>query len=163
MLKKTTCVVLIWIIVANVLLFAQGSPIPPGRWNKVQKEKSGTGIIVTLQGGEMLTCSLKSISQDTIIVTTENAKEREIPKIAVRKIITEGKRSGPLWNGGIIGAAIPIAICAIASAGYSGSDKGKDTATCIAVGGAIGAAIGIGLDAAVRNQNTLYMAPNSEK
>jgi hypothetical protein len=161
MQKKIACVVSIWLVVANAMLFAQGTIVPPGRWNKVQKEKPGTGIIVTLHGGEMITCALKSFSQETITVVTAEDKEREIPKIAVKRIITEQKRSGPLWNGLIIGAAIPATIGIISVASYHGDNSGA--AGPIAGMIAIGALIGIGCDAAVRNQNVLYDAPNIKK
>jgi len=156
MLRKAMCVVSIWLLAGNALLLAQGTPVPPGRWNKVQSEIPGTGLVVTLHGGEKITCFLKSLSEHTVTVITTETKEREIPKIAVQKIVTSEKRSGSLWNGAIIGAAIPVAIIGIPLAAYDGDKSGAAPLLLVTAG--LGALIGVGIDAAYRGQVTLYKA-----
>ena len=159
MIRKTVCVFSIWLMVIHASLFAQGSAIPPGRWNKVAQEKPGTGLVVSLKGGEQIECFLKTLSTDTISVITMETKEREIPKIAVQKIVTSEKRSGPLWNGAVIGAAIPATIGIIAVAKYP--DNSSGAALGIALMAGLGALIGVGIDAATRGQITLYKAPKT--
>ena len=157
---KTVCVISIWLMVANAVLFAQDSAIPPGRWNKVEQEEPGTGLVVTLKGGERIQCFLKSLSTSIITVITTETKEREIPKIAVEKIVTAEKRSGPLWNGAVIGAAIPATIGLAIVAKYPDDSSGAAAGILLMSG--IGALLGVGIDAAVRGQVTLYKAPKTK-
>ena len=156
MARKMVCIASIWMLVANALVLAQDTPIPPGRWNKVQAEKPGTGLIVTLHGGERIECFLKSLTEQTIIVITTETKEREIPKVAVEKIVTAEKRSGPLWNGAVIGAAIPAVIIGIPIAAYDGDKNGAAALLVTAIG--IGAGVGVAIDAVHRGHITLYKA-----
>ena len=157
MVRKTVCIASIWLLLANALMFAGEVPIPQGRWEKVHRESPGTGLVVTLHGGERIECFLKSLSEQTITVITTETKEREIPKVAVQQIVTAEKRSGPLWNGAIIGAAVPTVILAIAAAKTPKDSRGGLGAAFVLCGG-IGALIGVAIDAVSRGQITLYKA-----
>ncbi len=159
MIRKVLSILSV-VLLANTMMYGQEAEIPQGRWNKVESEKPGTAIIVTVRGGEEIQCSLKSLSADTLAVVTLEATERKIPKAAVEKIVTLEKRSGPLWNGAIIGAAIPATL-GILAINAGGSTSCRGCAAAVAVWTGIGAAIGVGIDAAVRGQITLYKAPKS--
>ncbi len=156
MVRTIVSIASIWLLLANALIFAGEAPVPLGRWEKVHRERQGTGLIVTLHGGERIECFLKSLSGQTMTVITTETKEREIPKVAVQKIVTMEKRSGPLWNGALIGAAIPAAIIGIPTASYHGDKSGMGAIIVLAAG--VGALIGVGIDAACRGQITLYRA-----
>jgi hypothetical protein len=151
------------LLMANTMVYSQGVEPPQGRWNKVEAEKPGTGLIVTVRGGELIQCSLKSLSGEMLTVVTLDAGERMIPKSAVEKIVTLEKRSGPLWNGALIGAAIPATFFGIAFAASGDSSDAGAAAVAILLTAGIGAAIGTGIDAAVKGHVTLYKAPEPHK
>ncbi len=161
MIRKSAAVLSIMVLISTVS-FAQSAQVPLGRWNKVEVEKPGTGIIVTLKGGEVIEGFLKSLSTDTIAVLRDDLQEQTLPKTAVQKIVTREKRSGPLWNGAVIGAAIPTTLFVIACAASSGTDKGACWAATVIWAG-IGAGIGVGIDALCKGQITLYEAPEPRK
>jgi len=96
------------------------------------------------------------------VLTTET-QERKLPKSAVEKIVTSEKRSGSLKNGAIIGAAAPAAVMGvlIAAAHPSSEDTGA-VVFLLALTAGIGALVGMGIDAAVRGNVTLYQAPKSK-
>jgi hypothetical protein len=160
MTRKIACV-LFALLIANTMMYGQGADIPLGRWNKVEAEKPGTGIVVTVRGGEQIQGSLKSLSADMLTVVTLDATERKIPKTAIEKIVTLEKRSGPLWNGALIVAAIPATLCIAAMAASHDTSSTAVAVTLIWTG--IGAGIGTGIDALVKGQVTLYKAPKTDK
>jgi hypothetical protein len=155
--------VFVTLLLINALLCAQEAQLPLGKWNKLEKESPGTGIIVTLRTGEVITCFLKGYTADSLTVLTTDTQERTLPKSAVQKIVTSEKRSGPLTNGAIIGAAVPAAVVGglIIAARPSSEDAGAIVFT-LALTSGIGALIGLGIDAAVRGNVTLYQAPKSK-
>jgi hypothetical protein len=163
MIKKIASVLSV-LLMANAMMYGQQADIPLGRWNKVEAEKPGTGIIVMVRGGERIQCSLKSLSADMLTVVTLDATERKIPKTAVEKIVTLEKRSGPLWNGALIGAAIPATFfgVTIAASGDLHRDDVGSAIALVALTAGIGAGIGVGIDALVKGQVTLYKAPNTK-
>lgn len=158
---RKIAVILSLLFLANTVLYAQSAEIPLGRWNKVEAERPGTGIVVTLDGGEVIEGFYKSLSADMLTILTDETKERTLPKSSVAKIVTREKRSGPLWNGAVIGAAIPGTIGIIACASYDG-ERGPCFAVT-AIWAAIGAGIGVGVDALYKGQVTLYKAPKPTK
>ena len=161
MIRKIACI-LSWLSLASTILYAQNTAVPLGRWNKVEREQPGTGIVVSLHGGEVIECFYKSLSADTLTVLTDNVNVRDLPKSSVAKIVTREKRSGPLWNGAVIGAAIPATLGIIGCSSYNGRDKGACFAVT-AIWSGIGAGIGVGIDALVKGRITLYEAPAQNK
>jgi hypothetical protein len=158
---RKIAVLLSLLLLANTLAYAQSAEIPLGRWNKLLAEKPGTGIIVTLHGGEVIPGFYKSLSNDMLTVLTDETKERTLPKTAVEKVMTREKRSGPLWNGAVIGAAIPATIGIIGCSAYDG-ERGPCFGVT-AIWAAIGAGVGVGIDALYKGQITLYKAPKPQK
>jgi len=136
----------------------------PGRWEKVAAENRGTGLIITLKAGERIEGLFKGLTDDAIVVEPPGSGDRTIPKTAVAKIITADKRSGDLTNGTVIGAVVggsivgvPILVAA-AGGNIQGSEAGG-VLLLLALSTGIGALAGLGIDAAVRGQVTLYEAP----
>jgi len=162
LLRKTICVLAVMLL-AKSLLCAQEAQLPQGRWNKLELESPGTGLIVTLRSGEVILCFLKGYSADSLTVLTTESQERVLPKSAIQRIVTSEKRSGPLTNGAIIGAAAPAAVMGtvIAAAHPRSEDMGAVVFSLALVAG-IGALVGMGIDAAIRGNVTLYQAPKSK-
>jgi len=160
--RKCMCVLAV-LLLANALLCAQEVQLPEGRWNKLEMEYPGTGIIVTLRSGEVIRCFLKGYSANSLTVISTESQERVLPKSAVEKIITSEKRSGSLKNGAIIGAAAPAAVMgALIAAAHP---RSEDTGAVVFVLGlttGLGALVGMGIDAAIRGNVTLYQAPKSK-
>ena len=160
--RKCVCVLAV-LLMANALLCAQEVQVPQGRWNKLEMESPGTGLIVTLRSGEAIHCFLKGYSADSLTVLTTESQERVLPKSAVEKIITSEKRSGPLKNGAIIGAAVPTAVMGVLiAAAHPSSDDAGAVALLLALTAGIGALAGMGIDAAIRGNITLYQAPKTK-
>jgi hypothetical protein len=136
----------------------------PGRWEKVAAENKGTNLIITLKGGERIEGFFKSLTADAIVVEPPGVGDRTIPRTAVAKIITADKRSGDLTNGTVIGAVVGASIVGVpliivaASGEMHGSDAGGVILLLLLSTG-IGALAGLGIDAAVKGQVTLYEAP----
>lgn len=127
----------------------------PGRWEKVDALQPGTGIIVSLEGGERLECEFVS-ADDTAITIRESGAERNLPKSGVQKIVAaEKKGTGPLWTGAVIGALVGVAVGGIVASQVNDSGtKAGDILGCAA----IGAGVGLGIDAAVGARETFYKA-----
>jgi len=162
LIRKSVCVLAV-LLLANALLCAQEVQLPQGRWNKLEMESPGTGIIVALRSGEVIHCFLKGYSADSLTVLTTEPQERVLPKSAVEKIVTSEKRSGSLKNGAIIGAAVPAVVLGVAiAAHHPSSDDAGAVVFSLALTAGIGALIGMGVDAAIRGNVTLYQAPKSK-
>ena len=138
--------------------------VVPGRWEKVAAENKGANLIITLKAGERIEGFFKGLTDDAIVVESPGSGDRTIPKTAVARIVTADKRSGDLTNGTVIGAAVGGSIVGVpliigAAAGeIHGSDAGA-VILSLALCTGIGALIGLGIDAAVKGQVTLYEAP----
>ncbi len=160
--RQSVCVLAV-LLLMNALLCAQEAQVPQGRWNKLEMESPGTGIIVTLRSGEVIHCFLKGFTGDSLTVLTTETQERKLPKSAVEKIVTSEKRSGSLKNGAIIGAAAPTAVMAVLiAAAHPSSDDAGAVVFSLALVAGVGALIGVAIDAAVRGNVTLYQAPKSK-
>jgi hypothetical protein len=66
----------------------------------------------------------------------------------------KARRSGPLWNGALIGAAVPVTLFGIAWASYDGGDC-SGCAPVLLLWSGIGAGIGVGIDALVKGDITV--------
>ncbi|RPI28637.1 MAG: hypothetical protein EHM61_04360 [Acidobacteria bacterium] len=133
--------------------------VVPGRWEKVQAEKPGTEMIITLSSGEEFEAVFKELTADSFVMTL-GGSERALPKSGVRKVTTAERRTGPLWNGPVIGAAVGALIAII---GANVDDvSGDDAWIAIPIVAGIGAGIGLGVDAAFQTRITLYKAPGMD-
>ena len=133
--------------------------VVPGRWEKVAAENPGTSLIVTMKSTERVEGSLKQLSDDTFTLTTVDGLERVLRKTDVARIVSGEKRSGPLLNGVVIGAAIGAALGLITyKYSVQGWDAGYASAST-AFGAGIGAGLGLAIDAGYKGHITLYQAP----
>ncbi len=154
MYRKTFA--LVFLLAVSVSAVQAG--VVPGRWEKVLAEKPGTEMIITLASGDQIRGAYQELGDQELLVTVEGAS-RALPKSGIAKITTAERRTGPLWNGPVIGAAIGGGIPLIASAGL----EHRDGIEVVALFGAlIGAGIGLGIDAAYQTRITLYKAPGVE-
>ncbi len=129
--------------------------VVPGRWEKVQAEKPGTEMIITLTAGDQIRGAYQEVTPEGLLVTVDGSR-RELPKSGITKVTTAERRTGPLWNGPLIGAAAGGLIAAIF--GAVDDVKGDNAWIAIPIVAGIGAAIGLGVDAAVQSRITLYKA-----
>ena len=136
--------------------------VVPGRWEKVAAENLGSKFIITMQSSERIDGYFKGMSEDNLVLTLLDGKERLVRKADVAKIITAERRMGSLVNGLAIGAASGAAIPAIFFAGEHCCYSPGYIAGTIALWGLIGAAIGVGIDAAIQGHITLYQAPKDK-
>ena len=148
--RKALALVFVGLLVATTVR----AGVVPGRWEKVQAERPGTEMIITLTAGDEIRGAYQEVGKDEIFVTV-NGTQRTLPKSGIAKITTEERRTGPLWNGPLIGGAIGGSLAAIGVAAYGGDSDW----VFIPVWAAIGAGIGLGIDAAVQSRITLYKAP----
>jgi hypothetical protein len=130
--------------------------VVPGRWEKVESLQPGTGIVVSLNSGEKMTCFLQGTTSTAISVVSSEGTDHELPKIAVSRIETLEKHRGPLWDGVLIGGAIGLAVAGILISQYGSSTT--NNAAALGVYGAMGAGIGLAVDAGVAGRKTLYKA-----
>jgi len=154
MCRKGIALVLLLVMSAS----AVQAGVVPGRWDKVIAEKPGTEMIITLLSGEEIRGAYQEVGAEALLVTVGGAS-RDLPKSGIAKITTADRRTGPLWNGPVIGAAIGGGIPLIAAAGVEHPDGIEIVAL---FGALIGAGIGLGIDAAYQTRITLYKAPGVE-
>jgi len=128
--------------------------VVPGRWEKVQAERPGTEMIITMTSGDVIRGNYQEVGEQELLMTVEGAS-RSLPKSGIAKITTAERRTGPLWNGPVIGAAVGGGLAGLAAARL----EGDGAAGAIAICALIGAGIGLGLDAAYQTRITLYKAP----
>lgn len=148
------------LLVDGLMVFATAlAGVVPGRWDKVQAEKPGTEMIVTLTSGDEIRAMYQEVGTDELVVAVDGS-QRALPKPGIAKITTAERRTGPLWNGPLIGAAICGTIAAIGVAAYP--DRDSDMWGFVPIWAGIGAGIGLGIDAAVQSRITLYKAPGVE-
>jgi len=99
------------LLMVNTTIYSQGTEIPQGRWDKMAKADVGTGIVVTVRGGEKIQGSFKSLSDDMLTVVTLDVTERKIPKSAVELIVTSEKKSGTFTRRKPISKAASLDFC----------------------------------------------------
>jgi len=136
----------------------------PGRWEKVAAEKPGSNIIVSLMTGDIMECSFRGLSEDSLILSTPDGVERKYSKANVARITSADKRSDDLNNGFLIGAAstgIPAGIIA-ASCLAAKTCTGQQVGIALPIWIGIGAGIGLLVDATIKDEITLYEAPPNE-
>jgi len=155
MYRKTFA--LVFLLAVSVTAVQAG--VVPGRWEKVLAEKQGTEMIITLASGDQIRGAYQELGDQELLVTVEGAS-RALPKSGITKITTAERRTGPLWNGPVIGAAVGGGLAGIVAAGLH--DTGGGAAAGIALSALIGAGIGLGIDAAYQTRITLYKAPGVE-
>lgn len=156
-------VVAVLVFILTLAEFVQAMVVP-GRWEKVAVQKPGTKIVVTLMTGDRLECALVDLTAGALVVSTPDGVQREYDKDNVVRITTADKRHDSLVNGTLIGvvvAAIPTVIVAAACLGGH-TCTGEQVGAALPVILGIGAGAGLAADAAVKNYETLYVAPKNE-
>jgi hypothetical protein len=116
----------------------------------------GETVTVTDQAGLKTKGKLKGLTDSTIALETEKGPQT-LQGDALTKV--EAVRSGPLWNGALIGALVPTVPFVIIAAkeGCSGC------ATGAMIMAAMGAGIGVGIDALVKGNVTVMDASRPDR
>ena len=145
---------------------ATHAEVVAGRWEKVEALAPGTAVIVSLQGGERLECTINKIQSDEILFTEINGQERRVPKSAILKIESAAVVRDRLRNGILTGALVGAAggIAAVVAGIYAktnGPVYWDEDGPAYILGGAlaaggIGAAVGGIIDASVKNREVFY-------
>lgn len=130
--------------------------VVPGRWEKIEALQQGTGIVVSLNSGEKMTCFLQGTTSEAIIIVSSDGTDHTLPKIAVSRIETLEKQKGPLWDGALIGGAIGLGVTGALLWKYG--DSSTNYGAMLGLWGGIGAGIGLAVDAGVSGRKTLYKA-----
>jgi hypothetical protein len=109
----------------------------------------GETVTATDKAGQKTKGKLLALNDTTLTLQTEQGdvalQGAELTKVQAR-------RSGPLWNGALIGFAVPTVTIGLFAAEYGCSG---DCAALIAFYGAIGAGVGVGIDALVKGNITV--------
>ena len=145
-------------VLGLLLVTSAWAGVVPGKWEKVQAEKPGTEMIITMSSGDVIRGEYQEVGDEELLMTVEG-ESRAVPKSAIAKITTAERRTGPLWNGPVIGAAVGGGLAGIVAAGLHESEG---AAAAIGLCALIGAGIGLGADAAYQTRITLYQAPGVE-
>ena len=157
-MRFKTVVIASGLVILGVLS-AASAEVVPGRWEKVDSLTRGTGIIVSMTGGDRMECEFISSDPEGITVVDSDQSERTLPKSGVKKIQTIAKTGkNRVWDGALIGAAIGAAAGGITVAAV-GTDDDSGNAAGVLLATGIGAGVGLGVDAAVGARETLYVAP----
>jgi len=156
----------------SVLLHAD---VIPGRWEKVEAQAPGTGLMVIMKSGDRFDCAYfdcayKELQLDTLVVET-GAGEQRIPKVDIQRLETlvpDSVKDGTV-KGVVIGAVALGVLGGLVGATVGGiwggiGDQIQGALVAGAVGAGIGAgagaAIGYGIDKAADNKRpeVLYIA-----
>ena len=148
------CRKVIALVLGLLLVNYAWAGVVPGRWEKVQAERPGTEMIITMSSGDVIRGDYQEVGDQELLMTVEG-ESRTVPKSGLAKITTAERRTGPLWNGPVIGAAVGGGLAGIAVAGL---EHREGAAGAIAIIALIGAGIGLGIDAAYQTRVTLYQA-----
>ncbi|OFW10042.1 MAG: hypothetical protein A3H96_03560 [Acidobacteria bacterium RIFCSPLOWO2_02_FULL_67_36] len=89
---------------------------------------------------------------DTDLTVRIGEREQTVPGSDIVEV--KARRMGPLWNGAVIGAAVPLTIFGVVWAKYGGGEC-YDCATGLAIWTGIGAGLGVGIDALVKGDITV--------
>ncbi len=103
-------------VLGLLLVTSAWAGVVPGRWEKVQAEKPGTEMIITMSSGDVIRGEYQEVGDEELLMTVEG-ESRAVPKSAIAKITTAERRTGPLWNGPVIGAAVGGGLAGIVAAG----------------------------------------------
>jgi uncharacterized membrane protein len=115
----------------------------------------GETITTVDQAGQKTKGKLLKLTDTTISLQTEQGPQT-LTGADLTKV--QARRSGPLWNGALIGAAVPTVIIGLAVAEW-GCESG--CAAAFAFYGALGAGVGVGIDALVKGNVTVFEGPAS--
>jgi hypothetical protein len=154
MARKTVAATLVIMLSTNLM-----AGVVPGRWEKMEKEGVGSRITVTLSSGDVIAGAFKSMTEDGLVIFGADGTEQLLRKADVTKIITADVRGDSLSNGALIGF-LSVGVPLVILGGVEGARHG-DTGILVASGllwGGIGALAGIGIDALIKGQITLYEA-----
>ncbi len=108
----------------------------------------GETVKVTDRGGQATRGKLLKLT-DTDLTVRVDEQDRTLPGADIVEV--KARRSGPLWNGAVIGAAVVLIPSAFLAAEYGCGD----CALGIAVWTGIAAAAGVGVDALIKGDVTV--------
>ncbi len=108
----------------------------------------GETVTVTDQAGQVAKGKLTSISPTEVTLNTNTGLQTFVGSDLVK---VQARRSGPLWNGALIGAAVVLVPSAIAAANY----ECDGCAPWVLMYAAVGAGVGVGIDALVKGNVTV--------
>lgn len=112
----------------------------------------GENVKVTSRDGVAMRGTLLRLTKDQLTIAVDNS-EQTVPGSQIAEV--KARRSGPLWNGAVIGAAVVLIPATILTAKY-------DCDGCfpgIAIWTGIAAAAGVGIDALIKGDVTVMRAP----
>ncbi len=136
---------------------------PPGRWEKVEAQESGTSLIVTLKSGERFEAEYLGSDAAALSVRREAGNEIRVPKQAVENVARRVNDS--VGNGLLLGTAIgaggAVLLCeGVKVARDRPSESGFSLCGTIGMlGGGIGALAGWLVDKGTEETEVLYEAP----
>jgi hypothetical protein len=108
----------------------------------------GETVTVTDQAGQVAKGKLTSISPTELTLNTNTGLRTFVGNDLVK---VQARRSGPLWNGALIGAAVGATPFIIAAS----QDECDGCGPWAAIYTAIGAGVGVGIDALVKGNITV--------
>jgi hypothetical protein len=155
-MKRTVCM----IFLAHFLTALSHAQALPGRWEKMEAQSPGTGIVVALKGGERLEGVFTALTASALVLRDAGGRERTIPKIEVASIVTVRGHDDPVKDGAIRGMAIGLLIGAvlplIPKATSGGEISYSEGIGAIPLGAGAGAAIGWWTDRSRKAPELLY-------
>lgn len=113
----------------------------------------GENVKVTSRDGVAIRGKLLRLTKEELTIRV-NDQERTVQGSEIAEV--KARRSGPLWNGAVIGAASVLIPSAVLATKYDCSN----CAPGIAIWTGIGAAIGVGIDALVKGDITVMKMPS---
>ncbi len=108
----------------------------------------GETVTATDQAGRVVKGKLTGITATDLTLTTSEGPRTLVGSELVK---VQARRSGPLWNGALIGAAVGVTPFIIAAS----QDECDGCGPWAAVYTAIGAGVGVGIDALVKGNITV--------
>lgn len=166
-MPRRAVLLVVWLALGTASAAAQ----PPGRgdWSVVDRQPTGTRLIVELIGGEEIAGTLTASRTLDLVLTLAGGVSRPVPKSAIVEVRTGARVADSLRNGmaygGVAGAAAMVALIAALLSTCDGTCDGPRLAVVLPVvalsaGAGIGAGAAVDADAAIRRPLVLYRAPS---
>jgi hypothetical protein len=149
-------------VLVSILSGSLIAGVVPGRWEKVDTQRTGAELTIILKSGDRIDGVLKGTTPDSLTIVAGNS-EQLLPKSQVQRVQTlhNVHRNRGLASGMAVGALAAIPGALVGNA-LSDADHGKNTAIGAvsfgAIGAGIGAAIGFAFDKAHEAPEVLYEA-----